>query len=172
MEAFRSKAGGGLRALQTLALQDCNRRPKPGFSLAIHAGGLWPVRGRSNRPLAEVGWPTGLEPATTSSTSLDSTIELWPPTNHEPNFSGQPRQAQHSPTKGHHDHGARTGVACFIAGCRTPTCRFCLSDGEEWSLSVIPSGPRRELVCKRKRRVRSQICDCVGPEPRRVLKRF
>jgi hypothetical protein len=27
-----------------------------------------------------MGWPTGFEPATTSSTSLDSTIELWPPT--------------------------------------------------------------------------------------------
>src|ERR1700689_1494293 len=30
-------------------------------------------------PLEKVGWPTGFEPATTSSTSLDSTIELWPP---------------------------------------------------------------------------------------------
>src|SRR5258708_39245530 len=27
----------------------------------------------------KMGWPTGFEPATTSSTSLDSTVELWPP---------------------------------------------------------------------------------------------
>src|SRR5580692_3009845 len=35
-----------------------------------------------------MGWPTGFEPATTSSTSLDSTIELRPPTGHKLVFSG------------------------------------------------------------------------------------
>lgn len=33
---------------------------------------------------SKMGWPTGLEPATASSTSLDSTIELWPPTKGTP----------------------------------------------------------------------------------------
>ena len=33
-----------------------------------------------------MGWPTGFEPATTSSTSLDSTIELRPPTDRQARF--------------------------------------------------------------------------------------
>src|SRR5471030_371401 len=42
--------------------------------------------------LKKVGWPTGFEPATTSSTSLDSTIELRPPTGSQGNFSTAARQ--------------------------------------------------------------------------------
>ena len=40
----------------------------------------------------EVGWPTGFEPATTSSTSLDSTIELRPPTGSQASFFRRVRQ--------------------------------------------------------------------------------
>src|SRR6185295_3576290 len=42
--------------------------------------GAGTARGGFKEGEKEVGWPTGFEPATTSSTSLDSTIELWPPT--------------------------------------------------------------------------------------------
>src|SRR5450432_1000748 len=50
---------------------------------------LWAAKNRNKSfvfndllRLERVGWPTGFEPATTSSTSLDSTIELRPPTAH------------------------------------------------------------------------------------------
>ena len=50
-----------------------------------------------------MGWPTGFEPATTSSTSLDSTIELRPPTSFDMLiFSGRGVKFA---------HGGKTGLA-------------------------------------------------------------
>ena len=46
-----------------------------------------------------MGWPTGFEPATTSSTSLDSTIELWPPADEQVKRSERGRQGTLSPRK-------------------------------------------------------------------------
>src|SRR6185295_6643106 len=41
-----------------------------------------------------MGWPTGFEPATTSSTSLDSTIELRPPTGAQDSFHAREGQGR------------------------------------------------------------------------------
>ena len=63
-----------------------------------------------------MGWPTGFEPATTSSTSLDSTIELRPPTVADTRFAEGERQA-----------GATSGSASFEFGARA-LARF----GVDW----------------------------------------
>ena len=62
---------------QTLALDQAD----PAFAISVHGTGH--VGGFSHTSvwaLMKMGWPTGFEPATTSSTSLDSTVELRPPT--------------------------------------------------------------------------------------------
>ena len=46
------------------------------------AANLWLKSHGCLETSGEVGWPTGFEPATTGSTSLDSTIELRPPVAH------------------------------------------------------------------------------------------
>ena len=56
-----------------------NRQPV-GDILAAGRKMMAPCALRWGGALMKVGWPTGFEPATTSSTSLDSTIELRPPT--------------------------------------------------------------------------------------------